>query len=109
MTQLDNHSLKRLAVYDPLQQDEGDFLKSFVAREKELKKLLRAIQEATTEPLTTHYLIHGQRGMGKTSLLRRIALAIRDDQQLAQQWIPLNFREEQYNICLLYTSPSPRD
>jgi len=46
-------------------------------------------------------LITGYRGMGKTTLLRRIALAVADDPELATDWVPLTFPEEQYTASTL--------
>ena len=88
----------RIASFDPLQQDEGDFIASFVARERELQLLIRFVAEAQTQVLTNHPLIYGPRGMGKTTLLRRLALAVRDNAAHSDQWIPITFREEQYNV-----------
>lgn len=36
--------------------------------------------------------------MGKTSLLRRLAIGVRDDPDLSAVLLPLTFREEQYNV-----------
>ena len=41
--------------------------------------------------------------MGKTSLLRRLAMGVRDDAQLSAVLLPLTFREEQYNVNNLHT------
>src|SRR5690606_39177763 len=48
-----------------------------------------------------HHLIIGQRGMGKTTLLRRLRYAIEDDPELDARWLPLVFPEEQYNVASL--------
>ena len=40
--------------------------------------------------------------MGKTSLLRRIGMGVRDNPQLAAKLLPLSFREEQYNVHTLH-------
>jgi len=45
-----------------------------------------------------HYLLVGQRGTGKTTLLLRIAYAIEDAPELKDWLIPVVFSEEQYNI-----------
>ena len=37
--------------------------------------------------------------MGKSTPLRRIAIAVEEDPALSQQWLPLTFPEEQYNIA----------
>jgi tetratricopeptide (TPR) repeat protein len=98
MTKDINNATLRLALYDPLQLDEKDFLNTFVARNAILKRLTRHVRENIGVQLLQHRLIFGQRGMGKTSLLRRIAISVKNDPTLAEHWIPLNFREEQYNI-----------
>jgi tetratricopeptide (TPR) repeat protein len=43
-------------------------------------------------------LLIGQRGLGKTTLLRRLGFAVEDDASLAAIWMPLVFPEEQYNV-----------
>jgi len=48
-----------------------------------------------------HLPVIGYRGMGKTTLLRRIALAVADDSKLAADWIPLTFPKEQYTVSTL--------
>ncbi len=95
--------MQRLTLYDPLQLDEESFKHSFIARQKELERLLKRIKDASDNSNThaLHTLIYAHRGMGKTSLLRRIAIAVGEDKELSQQWIPLNFREEQYNLTSL--------
>ncbi|NOQ13379.1 MAG: tetratricopeptide repeat protein [Methyloprofundus sp.] len=89
--------IHQMAIYDPRHLPETDFLNSFVGRQKELQHLLQQVKFAAGEN-KHHLLIYGSRGMGKTSMLRRIAIAIRDDEDLKKQWIPVNFREEQYNV-----------
>jgi Cdc6-like AAA superfamily ATPase len=91
----------RIATYDPLLLKEKNFLAGFVAREQELNKLHRVVKESSGKEQSKHCLLYGQRGMGKTSLLRRLAILIREDQALSTHWIPVNFTEEQYNISHL--------
>jgi len=55
-----------------------------------------------TDGLASHHLILGQRGMGKTSILRRLAIGVRDDPALSAVLLPLSFREEQYNVHSLH-------
>lgn len=91
----------RLAIYDPQLLTEDDFLRGFIARRPCLERQGRHILNNINATLTRHRLIIGQRGMGKTALLRRVAIAVRDNKALHQHWIPLSFREEQYNIAQL--------
>ncbi len=52
------------------------------------------------EARATQMLV-GQRGMGKTSLLRRVAIGVAAEPGVAARFIPLRFREEQYNVISL--------
>ncbi len=96
-------NLLNLAVYNPAILDDADFLAGFVARQDLAVSLLARLGEITPRGQAKHYLILGQRGMGKTSLLRRLALGVREDTALAAVLLPLSFREEQYNVHNLHT------
>lgn len=96
-------NLINLAVYNPAILSDADFLTGFVARYELAESLLLRLREITPKNLPKHHLILGQRGMGKTSLLRRLALGVRDDPKLAAVLLPLGFREEQYNVHNLHT------
>lgn len=73
----------------------------FVARQPELQELVQRLRDAQPEVPPQHVLITGHRGMGKSTLLHRLALAVEDDAELSQQWVPLLFREEQYTAVTL--------
>ena len=88
--------------YNPDQLEDQDFLAGFVARQELANKILTRLGEIKSRGLAQHRLIVGQRGMGKTSLLRRIALGVRDQPALAAVLLPLSFREEQYNVHNLH-------
>ena len=91
-------NLLNLAIYNPALLTDDDFIASFVAREKTVKQLLKRLGEITLTNLAQHNLLIGQRGMGKTSLLRRLALGVTEDPTLNNVLLPLTFREEQYNV-----------
>ena len=95
--------LLSLAVYNPAILDDTDFLTGFVARRDLAAALLARLGEIAPSGQAKHHLILGQRGMGKTSLLRRLALGVREDAALAAVLLPLTFREEQYNVHNLHT------
>ncbi len=94
--------LLNLALYNPAQLKDEDFLKCFVARHELAKRILARLGEIKPRGSARHGLIIGQRGMGKTSMLRRIALGVRETQELAAVLLPLSFREEQYNVHNLH-------
>lgn len=81
--------------------DDDTFVAHFVARQNMLAALLRRLRAAQPEAQDVHRILIGPRGMGKTSLLRRLAIAINRDPELAARYVPLTFREEQYNVLRL--------
>lgn len=94
-------ALKRPALYNPALWSRDEVRTYYVARPKLLERLLDDIrrEEAGTRP--QNRLILGQRGMGKSTLLRRLAIGVEDDTELAAAWLPLVFPEEQYNVATL--------
>lgn len=92
--ELDQHACTLQSV----DSQDADFVAGFVARSRELDALLRRLRAIGQDSPADHQIVLGARGMGKTSLLRRLAIAIRDDELLAARFVPLGFREEQYNV-----------
>lgn len=92
----------QFALYNPAILSDEDFLSGFVAREELATLLLRQLGQVRLSGLAQHHLLIGQRGMGKTTLLRRLALGVLQDEALAKVLLPLRFREEQYNVHGLY-------
>ena len=91
-----------LTFFNPRAQKEADFLAAFCARQNTLEFFLRQLRRlAGSQAPAQHHLIVAPRGYGKTSLLRRIAIAIRQDDSLRAHWLPLSFREEQHNVISL--------
>lgn len=87
--------------YNPHLWSDEQLRTNFVVRERELGDLLQAVREAAPASPPQHMLLVGQRGMGKTTLLRRLALAVADDPALNQNWLALTFPEEQYTVSHL--------
>ncbi|HLO65183.1 MAG TPA: AAA family ATPase [Azonexus sp.] len=92
-------SLKRPALYNPALWSRDEVRTYYVARPKILARLLDDFRREQAGTRPQHRLILGQRGMGKSTLLRRLAIGVEDDAELAGQWLPLNFPEEQYNVA----------
>ena len=84
------------AIYDPHSLSRDDFIAGFVARNETLQYFTHLLEGPCLG--SCHQLILGARGMGKTTLLRRIAIAISEEENLREKWIPITFREEQYNV-----------
>lgn len=77
---------------------ESEFLARFVVRKEMFERMFNDIATADYSVPQQHYVIIGQRGQGKTTLLRRIKIACLHDLVLADKLIPVKFSEEQYQI-----------
>jgi len=73
----------------------------FVVRTRELADPLARLRATADGQVAQHLLITGAGGMGRTTLLRRLALAVADDPDLAARWIAVTFPEEQYTVSTL--------
>jgi len=90
-----------MTVYNPALLKKEDLIRGFVARQALLDRLLDDMRREGPATAPQHHLLIGQRGLGKTTLLRRLAYAMEDDPELAAAWMPLVFPEEQYNVASL--------
>jgi hypothetical protein len=95
-----SRELHGVAVYNPDLLAKHELVSLFVARRPLLDRLARDLHDET-EGVAQHHLIVGRRGMGKTTLLRRLRHAIEDDPSLDARFIALVFPEEQYNVASL--------
>lgn len=91
------------AKFNPQLWKPDELRAIFVARLGELAQLTQRLHQANAQPAQApqHVLISGHRGMGKSTLLHRLALQVEDDTALSTQWVPLLFREEQYTAVTL--------
>src|SRR5208283_1093172 len=87
----------RQAVYNPGRLTDPEVKASFIARESLLEMLLEDIDVTRQGNIPQHHLVIGQRGMGKTLLLRRLDVALREPSR-ATHFIPLRFPEEQWTV-----------
>ena len=94
------HSID-LTHFNPGQLDEPNFLASFIARQNTLDYFLAELRNTMAGQAARHHLIIAPRGYGKTSLLRRIQIALRTEAEFKPRFIALAFREEQHNVISL--------
>jgi len=87
--------------YIPDELDEKTFLEKFVVRNEIFNEIFEDIKTSDYNEQTQHYILIGQRGQGKTSLLRKIQLEIQNDKKLSKFLLPIKFAEEQYQIRTL--------
>jgi tetratricopeptide (TPR) repeat protein len=90
-----------LSIYTQDRLSDRAFVDNFVARLDLLEHLLNNLRNHIDGKHDEHHLIIGQRGMGKSTLLRRVAIGIISDGGLSRHLAPLRFREEQYNVTSL--------
>jgi len=90
-------SLSQIGLYNPQRQNAEVTEALFVARRKQFELLLNSITQEKENSIPQHHLIIGQRGMGKTTMLKRMEVELHKP-QYRQQFIPLLFPEEQYNV-----------
>ncbi len=84
-----------LAVHNVVQLSDADVRQRFVVRRTELAELLAHLREPDPP---RHALVIGPRGTGKSLLLRRVAIEVADDAELAARWLPVLMAEELYEV-----------
>ncbi|NTW55164.1 MAG: tetratricopeptide repeat protein [Chlorobaculum sp.] len=90
-----------ISKYNPHLWSAEQLRAIFVARTNELADLLHTLRTTKPDTVGQHVLLVGARGMGKSTLMRRLALAVEDDSNLSADWLPLRFPEEQYTVATL--------
>ncbi|MGZ4981741.1 MAG: ORC-CDC6 family AAA ATPase [Methylobacter sp.] len=93
--------MKIASVYNPQEMPEDQFVERFVVRRDTLESLLQQIRSAAPGQSFKHTIIQGLRGQGKTTLLRKLSICVRDDAELSPWLIPILFREEEYSVTTL--------
>lgn len=84
--------------YTPDEMSEDEFLKRFVLRLDIFQEIFEDIKSSNYSIPNQHYIVIGQRGQGKTSLLRKIKIEVLNDKKLSKFLLPIKFAEEQYQI-----------
>lgn len=88
-------------VYNPGNLTPTELIENFVVRLEEFEDIFEDIHTSKMESAEQHYIIQGLRGMGKTTLLLRLAFEIEKDPSLKHWLIPIVFAEEQNDILSL--------
>lgn len=96
-----NSAIGNPMKYNPQLWSKDELRNIFVTRHHELDDIVQRIRDAASGQTVQHVLITGARGMGKSTLLNRVALAVHDDAGLSAQWLPLRMPEEQYTVAQL--------
>ncbi|MEZ0483546.1 tetratricopeptide repeat protein [Fibrella aquatica] len=89
--------LQRISVFMPQRLSDDEVERLFIMRAELFQTIIDSIQSEGLDGIPQHHLLIGQRGMGKTTLLKRVDVELKK-QPLQRTFIPLSFPEEQYNI-----------
>lgn len=84
--------------YNPGFKSDVELREQFVVRNRELKLLLEIIEENSEAASNRHVLLVGARGVGKTTLVRRIAAELRLEKKFSARWYPITLGEESYSV-----------
>jgi tetratricopeptide (TPR) repeat protein len=91
-------SLHQLSLYNTGRMSPEQIIAAFAARQQQLERIVADIAAEKPKSRAQHHQIVGQRGMGKTMLLARIAAELRTKAEFSARFIPLVFAEEQYSV-----------
>ena len=89
--------LQRISVFMPQRLRDDEIERLFIMRQDIFQTLLDSIKSEKATSIPQHHLIIGQRGMGKTTLLKRLDVELRKAPH-NKKFVPFSFPEEQYNI-----------
>ena len=87
----------RFVKHNPAFLDSDQLVENFVVRQADLGLITRLVSENITGS-NQHLLITGPRGSGKTVLVRRVAIAVEQHEELNNRFYPLIFSEESYLV-----------
>ena len=90
-------NLSKIGFFNPGRLSDREIELGFIARQGEFKSLLNAVVSHEPGEVPQHYVLIGQRGMGKTTLLVRLAVELKKS-PYKERFLPLQYPEEQYNI-----------
>jgi hypothetical protein len=99
---MEHHNRSVASIYNPDLLTKEQLINSFVVRTKKFDRTMADLRSATMEKPEQPIMFVGLRGMGKTTLLRRIAYEVENDPDLSTWLIPVSFREEEYGITMLF-------
>lgn len=88
-------------LYNPASLSKPELIESFVVRTKSFEKIFSDIRSSDMKYPEKHYLIQGQRGMGKTTLLLRLKYEVENCPDLNNWLLPVFFGEESYDLTSL--------
>ena len=100
-THIGDQFLEELNLYQAANTDDKTLKDNFVVRINEFDTIVNTLMRTQPNDSLQHELILGARGSGKSTLLKRIEIELKENKELTQKFIPVNFAEEQAGIFRL--------
>ncbi|MBL9151829.1 MAG: tetratricopeptide repeat protein [Verrucomicrobiales bacterium] len=91
-------ALHEISLYNTGRVAPEKIIAAFAARRDQFQRIVADLAAEKPTSRAQHHLIVGQRGMGKTMLLARLAAELRTEPALRERFVPLVFAEEQYAV-----------
>ncbi|TCJ14482.1 hypothetical protein EPD60_10870 [Flaviaesturariibacter flavus] len=88
-------------LYNPDRKPKDQLISEFVVRTRVYEQIMDDLESSEMKHPEQHYLLVGQRGAGKTTMLNRIKYGVEDSSTLQNRLIPVLFNEEQYHVSQL--------
>jgi AAA ATPase domain len=87
----------QISIYNPGRLSDEEIERIFITRRGMFQYLFDLLVAERPGSIPQHHLVIGERGMGKSTLLHRLAAEFRK-QPHREAFLPLTFPEDQYNI-----------
>jgi tetratricopeptide (TPR) repeat protein len=85
-----------IQTFNPHRTPVDKLVRITVARDDLLQRIIDSLRAVPRDMTPTHWIITGQRGLGKTHLLVHLFHEVRTDDKLKDRWLILHQREEEY-------------
>ncbi len=94
---MENITLSQIGIYNTQRVTDSQSKALFIARHRQFDTIMNSLAESKADDCPQHHLIVAQRGMGKTTMLKRIEVELKSA-PWNERYLPVLFPEEQYNI-----------
>lgn len=94
---MENITLSQIGIYNTQRVTDAQSKALFIARHRQFETIMNSLKESVPDDCPQHHLIVAQRGMGKTTMLKRIEVELKTS-PWNERYMPVLFPEEQYNI-----------
>jgi tetratricopeptide (TPR) repeat protein len=94
--------MRNITFFQAANLSDAEVKSQFIVRKREYELVMSVIKSDNMEGSIQHFIYIGQRGCGKSTVLRRIQAEISTDEELSKTLIAINLSEEQAGIYKLH-------